>query len=216
MNKILYVSAEHQGEYPNISISSPKALDKELADGWTILKSKKEKVAVADGCKKIAVERYDLAKVDERGVSVRKDEDEPEDRGLRLHQPANRSVIPGQNNESYLGTSLIGQVPGVRAISASLPSMAFGVGVDAAKTGAVESDCTRFAPGSKPWAEWLQGFWKAEGKMSKEAAKAATAGKHAADGPKDAEVTCPYSPNEVEFQAWLYGFKLAGGRVEAG
>ena len=216
MNKLIYVSAEHHGEYPNISISTPKELSALLDDGWVINKTKREKVVVAEGGKKISVERYDLEKVEERGLSTGKQRDEERgSRALGFHESPNRSVIPGQNDESYLGRSSAGIIPGVRAISASMGDMAYGMGVDGAKAGAAETDCSRFPPGSKPWADWLQGFWKAEGKPSADARAAMKEGGKAAKGPEDAEVTCPYTAEQVEYQAWLYGFKLGGGRVEA-
>ncbi len=222
-SKVIYVSEESDNlvQHAAIDIVGPKRLDELLEQGWYIAKSEKSKVHHPTRGKRITVRRIELS--NERSVATTARESErvaPPDSGLHALTTAIAGLVgkqqglPGETGVSYLGRSIVGAVPGVKTVTQFAGQGAFGMGADSAKSGQTEDSCP-FPEGSIPFAEWLAGYLQANGRPNPETALAIQEGRQAGDGPADAVVTCRFARNTRQYGGWLYGFKLAGGRVEA-
>lgn len=224
-SKIVYVSPQHAGDYAEITVLSPKKLDELLEAGWEIIKRKSVKVSTGE--RDIKVESIQLATQSaERGLSAprrQEEEETPSERAIspftvqgRAHRGGSNEVtVIGENPDGYMGRSIAKSIPGVRIVSNMMTHAAFGLGADQAKAGAREHD-NPFPPSGKPWVEWCQGFFSADGKVGSKTQAAMEEGRQSAGGKPDDEATCSYKLGTVEYEAWLWSFKKHGGRVESG
>lgn len=221
-SKVIYVSEDPNNlvQHAAIDIVGPKRLDELLEEGWYITKDEKTKVHHPTAGKRLTVRRILLS--NERGVATtaREGTPGPVDAGVNALTTAIASLVgrqqglPGETGNSYLGKSIVGSVPGVKTVTQFAGQGAFGMGADSAKSGQVEDACP-FPEGSIPFAEWLSGYLQAHGRANPETALAIQEGRQAAQGPKDAEVTCRFVRNTRQYVGWVYGFKIGGGTVEA-
>lgn len=221
--KIVYVSPEHHGVGDSLDVLSPKQLDALLEAGWDIMETKRVKVPHPTKGTKVSVTQHSLAqKSESRGLATTRPAEPPPRRGLTVLDRAMEdrpqagrglAAIPGQNNDGFLGSSIAGYIPGVRAVGSLRLAAAFGVGTDHAKTGG-KADDVPFPEGSPDFADFLDGFFRAGGEIPEHLESAAGQGKVAGQGPADAEVTCPFKARSWEYCAWLAGFRRAGGKVE--
>jgi len=223
--KIVYVSPEHHAVGADLDVLSPKQLDALLEAGWDILETKRVKVPHPETGKKVPVTQHSLAQKSEaRGVATVNAQDPPTRRGLTLLDRAMEdrpqagrglAAIPGQNNDGYLGSSIAGHIPGVRAVGSLRLAAAFGVGTDHYHQPGGKAEDVPFPEGSSDFADFLDGFFRAGGEIPEHLESAAGQGKVAAQGPEHAEVTCPFRARSWEYCAWLAGFRRAGGKVES-
>lgn len=173
-----------------------------------------------------------------RGVSVRQD-DEHHGSGRNIvavdqfGMPRSVTAAQGMMNvldklsralsrsgdAGHLGSAQDHSLPGINIISGEMVSKAFDVGVNASQLGQSADSCP-FPPSSVPGQRWLQGFRTAErsaGKAVEPMAlnSARNAGIVAArEFGQDDVVECPFPTGSPLRNAWIEGFRSAGGRVE--
>ena len=223
-SKLVYVSDQHHCTGDAFDILAPKQLDKLLEEGFDVIKRDTRKVTHPTSKKQVTVDYLELAKKAlERGVSAAPVRNE---RAAALlnedgHLPS-RHVSSRPDNGSYLGSggdfSDIIEATGPSVGRSISGDVAFGMGVDAAKTGALASACS-FRPGTLPYREWMKGFAAGGGNMPvasppEAMAEAYQYGKTAAKGDKDLEVTCPYANGSDLYDEWVRGFSENGGKIE--
>lgn len=227
-SKFVYLSDEHFGDTPALTILSPKQLDAVLEEGWNVIRRSKKKVKDAHG-RKVEVEYLELAKKSEERALARSHssrDDEVED--LERNEPRGLSRVDGDRSltapdDSYLGpggsrglSHLASLDPNIRVAPSLSGDFAFGQGVDAAKLGQPITAC-KFKRGTKPHEEWMKGYNKAmeeDGKGADPAALKAAyeSGKRVAQIPdKNLEVTCEYPEGTMLYNEWLRGFTENGG-----
>lgn len=231
-SKSVYVSEnpDHVGKGDMLDVISPKQLNKLLEEGWYITSRKSKRVKHPKTQKNIAVDQVDLSQ--ESGVTVANaPEDVPAGNMLSQLVKGNEGVAsalaliaksleaqrgqPGETGNSYLGRSIAGQIPGVGVVTPLSMHAAYGGGADAAK-GGTQVDACPFPEGSYPFSQWVEGYLESGGKPDPEMMVAMEEGREAATGPDDKEVTCRWKLHTLGYVAWLFAFKKAGGRVEAG
>lgn len=224
-SKFVYLSDEHFGDTPALTILSPKQLDAVLEEGWSVIRRSK-KTVMGPNSRKVPVEYLELAKKsEERSLArTRPDGDEVED--LEHNEPRGLSRVDSDRSltapdDSYLGpggsrglSHLASLDPNIRVAPSLSGDFAFGQGVDAAKLGQPITAC-KFKAGTKPHEEWMKGYNKALEEDGKGADPAALAdayrlGKIAATSTA-AEVTCPFPPSTMLYNEWLKAFTENGG-----
>ncbi len=222
-SKLVYVSDQHYGSNDAVDVLSPKQLDALLEQGFDIIKRSKRTIDSPKTKKPVKVDYIELAtKAAERSVATTKSA--PREAALADDNDlGSRRQVAIRDSGSYLGSGsdfhdiiTAGGKVGITAGASS--QLAYGMGVDCAKTGGFPTDCP-FPTGTKPYEEWQKGFVAGGGNMpqaSPEEAldEARKLGARAAKGPPDLVVSCPYPEHTDLYDAWIRGFKLAGGKVE--
>jgi hypothetical protein len=222
-SKLVYVSDQHYGSTDALDVLSPKQLDALLEQGFEIIKRSKRTIDSPKTKKQVKVDYLELAtKSAERSITASKKQ--PREAALvDDNDLGNRRSVAIRDSGSYLGSGsdfhdiiTAGGKVGITAGASS--QLAYGMGVDCAKTGGFPTECP-FDAGTKPYEEWQKGFVAGGGNMpaaspAEALDEARALGATAARGPKELEVSCPYPVRTDLYDAWVSGFEKAGGTIE--
>lgn len=222
--KIVHVSAEHHCTTDAMDILSPKALNKLLDEGYSIIKRKKVTLKHPKTGKQATVDELQIATAsEERGVATVKPERGVRPRVPDAEAPGHELSLSRPDNGSYLGGgSVFGGImrqTGIQVGSNMAGDAAYGMGVDCAKLGGLASE-NPFPAGSVPHREWMNGFGAGGGDMPVASPPEALEdafkqGKITAKrAGKDTEVSCPYPQGTDLYSKWLEGFEAGGGTIE--